>query len=156
MAREVKAVDMEISGIFESARFDTGDLPVIVRRGLSDIIGFKRDTRWTEYACHSAASFCVALLTSGVISTLPHVVTPIRAVEQWLLTMLRQSPETRPSFILKDSQGSVVGVLLTRAEYELLNAAAEIARNPLLWESLRRTPKGRTLSLEEVFGPKGD
>jgi nucleoside phosphorylase len=66
-SREVKAVDMEIAGAHEAARSVQGDTPVIVLRGLSDIVGFKRDGRWTEYACRSAAAFCKALLTSGVL-----------------------------------------------------------------------------------------
>jgi hypothetical protein len=58
---------MEISGVYEAARSEGGDLPVIVIRGLSDSIGFKRDARWTEYAYQSAAAFCKALLLSGVL-----------------------------------------------------------------------------------------
>ena len=58
---------MEISGVFEAARHSTGDLPVIAIRGISDIVGFKRDSRWTDYACNSAAAFCHALLKSGTI-----------------------------------------------------------------------------------------
>src|SRR5207253_1861941 len=46
--RAVKAVDMEIAGAYEAARSVRGDTPVIIIRGLSDIVGLKRDTRWTE------------------------------------------------------------------------------------------------------------
>jgi len=66
-ARDLKAIDMEISGVFEAARSIEGDLPVIVIRGLSDVVGFRRDSAWTEYACHTAASFCRALITSGAV-----------------------------------------------------------------------------------------
>jgi nucleoside phosphorylase len=66
MARDLKAIDMEISGVFEAARSIDGDVPVIVIRGLSDVVGFKRDGRWTDYACHAAASFTLALLTSDL------------------------------------------------------------------------------------------
>jgi nucleoside phosphorylase len=66
-SREVKAVDMEIAGAYEAARSVRGDIPVIVIRGLSDIVGFKRDERWTEYGCRAAAAFCNALLRSGVL-----------------------------------------------------------------------------------------
>ncbi len=34
-------------------------------RGISDIVGLERDYRWTSYACHSAAAFTYALLTSN-------------------------------------------------------------------------------------------
>jgi nucleoside phosphorylase len=66
-SREVKAVDMEIAGAHEAARSVHGDIPVIVIRALSDIVGFKRDKGWTEYGCRSAAAFCNALLRSGVL-----------------------------------------------------------------------------------------
>ncbi len=36
--------------------------PVLAVRGISDIVGFKRSPEWTSYACHTAASFLVALL----------------------------------------------------------------------------------------------
>ena len=66
--RDVLAVDMEISGVFEAARSDKGDIPVIVIRGISDIVGFKRDPLWTKYACELSASFCKALLSSDVLT----------------------------------------------------------------------------------------
>lgn len=66
--REVLAVDMEISGVFEAARSDRGDIPVIVIRGISDIVGFKRDAAWTKFACESSAAFCKALLSSDVLT----------------------------------------------------------------------------------------
>jgi nucleoside phosphorylase len=65
--RDLKAVDMEVSGVFEAARSIKGDVPVIVIRGLSDVVGFRRDSAWTDYACHTAASFCRALITSGTV-----------------------------------------------------------------------------------------
>jgi nucleoside phosphorylase len=179
--REVKAVDMEISGVFEAARLRTGDLPVIVIRGISDVVGFKRDARWTDYACNSAAAFCHALLKSGVIDLDPGPrrkrpafrksreptrktsrpanaedadtlsVTVHNAVEEWLLGLLRQSLDFRPFVTLRSEDGVVAAVVLSKAEFELLNAAAEIVRNPELLNSLRRPPSGKTLSLAEVF-----
>jgi nucleoside phosphorylase len=71
MARDIKAIDIEISGVFESARSMQGDIPVIAIRGLSDVVGFKRDERWTDYACHAAASFTLALLKSNLPGLTP-------------------------------------------------------------------------------------
>jgi nucleoside phosphorylase/tetratricopeptide (TPR) repeat protein len=70
-ARDLKAVEMEIAGVFEAARSIQGDVPVLVIRGLSDVVGFKRDRRWTDYACHSSASFLRAYLSTDVLWNIP-------------------------------------------------------------------------------------
>jgi hypothetical protein len=158
---------MEISGAYEAARSISGDLPVIVIRGISDIIGFKRDSKWTEYACQTAASFCRAMLTSAVLTVnlgqqpkskssngSPERVTLHKAVEGWLLGLLRTSAHARPSFALQDEQGSIVGVFLTQTEYNLLKAAAEIVQNQGLMASLSSRVDTTTLSIEQAFGPK--
>jgi nucleoside phosphorylase len=173
-ARDMKAVDMEISGVSEAVRSIEGDIPLVVIRGLSDVIGFKRDGRWTEYACQSAASFCLAMLTSGVLH--PYLKakskgpiegssgvsaptyararkrTPVSAedIQAWLLDSQAKSPGSRQPLFLRDRHGDVYGVLVTRPEYEFLSAAAEIARNLNLLESVRRAPT-ETVSIEDAF-----
>ena len=67
-ARSVTHIEMELAGVLQAARdADDGEVPVIAIRGLSDIVGFRRDPEWTGYACHSAASFCLSLIKSRVI-----------------------------------------------------------------------------------------
>lgn len=61
-ARDLKAVEMELPGVFEAARSIEGDIPVLAVRGISDIVGFKRDPGWTAFACKTAASLARALL----------------------------------------------------------------------------------------------
>ncbi|SOD19475.1 hypothetical protein [Nitrosomonas ureae] len=61
-ARDLKAVEMELPGVFEAARSVKGDKPVLAIRGISDIVGFKRDPAWTAFACRTAASLARALL----------------------------------------------------------------------------------------------
>lgn len=61
-ARSIKAVEMELPGVYEAARSIRGDKPVLAVRGISDVVGFRRDPHWTAYACVSAASFARALL----------------------------------------------------------------------------------------------
>ncbi|WP_176936840.1 hypothetical protein [Bradyrhizobium brasilense] len=70
VARDIMAVDMEIVGVFEACRKGRYLLPTLVVRGISDIIGFSRDDKWTDYACETAAAFTKALLVSGTIPTL--------------------------------------------------------------------------------------
>lgn len=70
-ARDLKAVEMELPGVFEAARRITGDVPVLVIRGISDIVGFKRDPAWTGFACKTAASLARALLNTKPIPPRP-------------------------------------------------------------------------------------
>jgi nucleoside phosphorylase len=68
-ARDLRAVDMEIAGVYEAARSIDENLPVITIRGISDIVGFRRDIKWTEYACNSAASFLYSFVSVGILSS---------------------------------------------------------------------------------------
>jgi nucleoside phosphorylase len=66
-ARQASAVEMELAGVWHAARYANQGTHVLAIRGLSDIIGYKRDPAWTEFAAYSAAAFMHALLTSGII-----------------------------------------------------------------------------------------
>jgi nucleoside phosphorylase len=70
-ARDLKAVEMELPGVYAAARSVGGDRPVLAIRGISDVVGFKRDSAWTEYACRSAASFAHAYLTAELLGMDP-------------------------------------------------------------------------------------
>lgn len=66
--RSVTHVEMEFAGVLQAARdAEGGEVPVLAVRGLSDIVGYRRDPGWTEYACHSAAALGLAMIRSGVI-----------------------------------------------------------------------------------------
>jgi nucleoside phosphorylase len=64
IARQIQAVEMESAGIYKAAH---GRVPFLAIRGISDVVGFKRDRAWTEYACHTAAAFTRAFLLSRPI-----------------------------------------------------------------------------------------
>ena len=70
-ARGILAIEMESAGVHRATRDET---PMLSIRGLSDIVGFKRQDAWTKYACASAAAF-----TRGYLRTRP--------------VSVRQSPE---------------------------------------------------------------
>jgi nucleoside phosphorylase len=61
-ARDLAAVEMELAGVYAAAQRRHKEYPVIAVRGISDIVGFKRDADWTLYACKTAASFCISML----------------------------------------------------------------------------------------------
>ena len=64
-ARSIDAFEMEAGGVLVAARKKGHEYPVLDVRALSDIVGYKREAAWTEYACHSAASFAYHLLKTG-------------------------------------------------------------------------------------------
>lgn len=61
-ARHLVAVEMESAGVYRAAR---DRCPMLAIRGISDIVGFKRDDAWTQYACQSAAAFANAFLRTS-------------------------------------------------------------------------------------------
>jgi nucleoside phosphorylase len=63
--RQDLAVEMEAAGAYRAAH--ARGVPFIAIRGISDIVGFRRDPAWTGYACHTAAAFAVALLRTGAL-----------------------------------------------------------------------------------------
>lgn len=66
-ARSVVAVDMELGGVLIASRRKDHQYPVLAIRGISDVVGLKRDGNWTAYACHTAAAFAHALLRAGQV-----------------------------------------------------------------------------------------
>lgn len=64
-ARQLRVIEMELSGIYEAARLT--NTPVLAIRGISDIVGYKRSAEWTRYAANAAAAFTLSLLRSHPI-----------------------------------------------------------------------------------------
>jgi nucleoside phosphorylase/DNA-binding NarL/FixJ family response regulator len=67
VARQIQAVEMELAGVYQAARRREREYPILAIRGISDIVGYRRDPDWTKYACNSAASFAYALVRAGLI-----------------------------------------------------------------------------------------
>jgi hypothetical protein len=66
IARQVVAVEMESAGIYKATH--GRNVPFLAIRGISDVVGFKRDPDWTAYACETAAAFAQAFLLSEPIA----------------------------------------------------------------------------------------
>lgn len=62
--KAVAAVEMESAGVYIPCQ--RNNVPVLAIRGISDIVGWKRDDAWTLYACHTAASYTRMLVSTGV------------------------------------------------------------------------------------------
>ncbi len=66
-ARSVASVEMELAGVYEAVHDAGNTCRLLGIRGISDIVGYRRNYLWTDYASHAAASFARALLSSGAI-----------------------------------------------------------------------------------------
>jgi hypothetical protein len=65
-ARHAAGVEMELGGVYLAARYGgSGKTMVLAIRGISDIVGYKRDPAWTKFACCSAAGFAASLIKTG-------------------------------------------------------------------------------------------
>lgn len=73
--RKIEGFEMEAAGVMMAAARTDALYPVLIVRGISDIVGYKRDPEWTAYACHSAAAFAIALLRSDQLEG----IGPLRA-----------------------------------------------------------------------------
>lgn len=67
MTRDALAIEMEAAGIYRAARSGEVEIPFLAIRGISDVVGLKRQQNWTGYACHSAAAFALAFVKGGFI-----------------------------------------------------------------------------------------
>jgi hypothetical protein len=73
-------------------------------------------------------------------------------IEARLVSLLEAAPEAGAAWVIRNRAGNVLGILLSQDEYELLNAAAAIARNPDRLQAVMSDPKRNLMSFEEVFG----
>lgn len=64
-ARQIEAVEMELPGVYEAARTENHTYPILVSKGISDIVGLERDNAgaWTKYACATSACGALAMLS---------------------------------------------------------------------------------------------
>lgn len=61
----IVAIEMEIAGAYGACH--PRQVPCFTIRGISDIIGWRRDEAWTLYACGTAAAYARALVGTGVL-----------------------------------------------------------------------------------------
>src|SRR2546423_35186 len=65
--RSIRAVEMEVAGVYQAAQQIHQQYPVMAIRGVSDIVVFKRDDNWKHYPCKTAAAFVYAFITAGIV-----------------------------------------------------------------------------------------
>lgn len=65
-ARSITHIEMELGGVYRAAWKRRKIVPVLSVRGISDVVGFRREGEWTDYACKTAAAFARALIRSDL------------------------------------------------------------------------------------------
>jgi nucleoside phosphorylase len=75
--KAVAAIEMESAGVYVVCQRQ--GVPFLAIRGISDIIGWKRDEAWTLYACHTAASYTRMLIGSGAFRSAADLAAPDEA-----------------------------------------------------------------------------
>jgi nucleoside phosphorylase len=73
-ARGIVDVEMELAGVYLAAQ--KSNTPVIAIRGLSDIVGYRRSSEWTQFACEAAASFAICLINEEFLT----IYNPTRSI----------------------------------------------------------------------------
>jgi Phosphorylase superfamily len=66
--RRILVAEMEAAGVAKACNRHDGQFPFLPIRCISDIVGVRRDPRWTQYACEVAASFTAAFVNLGFLS----------------------------------------------------------------------------------------
>ncbi len=66
-ARSIRAVEMEAAGVYQAAQRARQQYWVMAIRGISDIVGFKRNDDWKRYACQTAAAFAHAFVAADIV-----------------------------------------------------------------------------------------
>jgi nucleoside phosphorylase len=74
VSRSTSAVEMELAGVYEAVRSHRSSIRLVAIRGISDIVGYRRDPMWTQYACQTSASYAVTLIKSGLLGNLDRAV----------------------------------------------------------------------------------
>ncbi|MFZ0889296.1 MAG: tetratricopeptide repeat protein [Candidatus Binataceae bacterium] len=106
-SRKIQTVEMEAAGVFEAAARIDVIYPVLVARGTSDVVGYRREAEWTAYACHTAAAFTIGLLRSGLLDSVRPLVSRLdeRSKERKAKVPREQSPQAGGDIVIVNVPG---------------------------------------------------
>jgi nucleoside phosphorylase len=148
-ARSITHMEMELGGVYRAASKSTRSVPVLSVRGISDIVGFRRDAKWTDYACTTAASFVDALVTSDLPFFDNRSARPLAAIVDLSKTPAGDLPEdTRALEITLEIE---VGDSLPHLEEQILGSISPVARmNEMMVLRRPRVPVTITIAVTEA------
>lgn len=101
MARQVLAVEMESAGVYRATY--GRQVPILSIRGISDIVGLKRDPSWTQYACHTAAAFALALVRTRPFEPRNRSTAGVPGRNEFKLAENSESVTSRPRVFIGSS-----------------------------------------------------
>ena len=149
-SRSIGIVEMELGGVYYAARRASREYPILAIRGISDIVGLRREDVWTRYACESAAAFTYHLLRTDLVP-----VTRLPSVEP----APDGAPKTSPDLSLRRYRKKAEGVAtfkLTVGEekHALCPCTLRIAdAGVLLWREVDADAFWLRLFIESRGGP---
>lgn len=126
-ARHMLAVEMESGGVYRAARDRCSMLSI---RGISDIVGLKRDEGWTKFACASGAAFARAYLRTQPVT--PRVAQTQTKPQKVKRTQVASSP-------VPDSRQLFLNLLPLKNLPELVFESQSLVDDPR--EAWRMLPK---------------
>ena len=137
--RKILGCDMESAGVARAC--EDSSVPLLVIRGISDIIGLARSNEWEHYACEAAASFAIELLGLDCI----------RAIENLSMVKSKHFDQSETivaklSQLLADIRTSSVSksAPMCREAFELFKQLPKSVRSlqaPLLFNTLDKPMK---------------
>lgn len=131
IARGILAVEMESAGAHRASRDRT---PMLSIRGLSDIIGLKRQDAWTKYACASAAAFAAAYLKTQPVEIKP------KEVELSTAAIASDGDDVETECLRDGFEESFANLIELRSfPATLYLAPTTIANKKNIWDKINKT-----------------
>lgn len=125
-ARSITHMEMELGGVVRAASKSTRSVPVLSVRGISDVVGFRRDAKWTNYACRTVASFVDALVKSDLPFFDDRSARPLAAIVDLSKTIVEDLPEDTKA--VEVTLEINVGDSLPHLEGQILESISPAAR----------------------------
>lgn len=148
-ARDLKGVEMELPGVYRAARRASGDVPVLGVRGISDIVGFKRNPDWTKYACKTAASFAHAYLSDAELAA-ALIQKPIGVNRAKENNLIQNTPRLRDASAIIDATTSIERFGSRRTAFPSDHSINELENDRLIIAPNFTTPTGQLLNINDL------
>jgi nucleoside phosphorylase len=153
-ARDAMAVEMELGGVFQIAH--RAEVPMLGIRGVSDVVGFKREPDWTKYACKVAAAVARGIMVTiktqltDILDSVPQSLapstTPIASQQRYSRFVDKFCHETATEMF---DPSCVWGAKLHDNLPKVANTAEALLFCAQYWKSLNEKEQNRTKEAAE-------
>jgi nucleoside phosphorylase len=141
----IACAEMESAGVYTVCQ--RHGTPALAIRGISDIVGWKRDDAWTLYACETAARFAAVIVSSGSLCRTLSVEPPPAGVTYGP----QKSPEQRENVEATGTPAEISPTLL--AQLSKLPLDSNIHRDAIRVLSHSSFPRLMSFSGQFVTSP---